>query len=177
VSSCRRKSQVLCSYFGCLLYLTPVSSCPSIQQRWMRGHAVSAVRPGAEVNQVLLHEAAALAVLQWVPAPGWAPAAKKELRAAETLSAADALAAKQLLRSTVLGIVETVHAAPAATPPHAPLHTSLPFWALQPGGCASVLCAVSRHVHRDSGQVKLTAGQCCTMTMLTRRSGRSDMCW
>ena len=89
---------------------------------------------------MLLHEAAALAVLQWVPAPGWAPAASKEQRTAVTLSAADALAAKQLLRSTVLGIVETVHAAPAATPPHAPLHTSLPFWALQPGGCGC--CAV-----------------------------------
>lgn len=86
---------------------------------------------------MLLHEGAALAVLQWVPAPGWAPAANKEQRAAEELSAADALAAKQLLRSTLMGIVETVHAAPAATPPHAPLHTSLPFWALQPGGYGS----------------------------------------
>ena len=94
-----------------------------------------AVRPGAEVGRVLLHPSASLAALQWVPAPGWAPAQEGEQRTAEALSAADALAAKQLLRATLLGVGETVHAAPAATAPHAPLHTSLAFWALQPGGC------------------------------------------
>ncbi len=104
---------------------------------------VSAVRRGAEVGRVLLHPGAALAALQWAPAPGFAPggadgkgaAASRGGASSDSLSAADALAAKQLLRATLLGVGETVHAAPAAVAPHAPLHTSLAFWALQPGRC------------------------------------------
>lgn len=133
--------------------------------------AFSAVRPGAEVGRVLLHPGAALAALQWAPAPGFAPggadgkgvAASRGGASSDSLSAADALAAKQLLRATLLCVGETVHAAPAAGAPHAPLHTSLAFWALQPGRCGR--CA-SQHCVPQMAQHGPVADGCCDGTAL-----------
>ena len=87
-----------------------------------------------DVGQVVLHRNSGVAALQWVPSR------LSEINDGvpiDALSAADALAAKQLMRSTLLSISETIHASPAGMPPIAPLHTALAFWALLPGGCAA----------------------------------------
>lgn len=95
------------------------------------GHAV---RRGVDVGQVVLHRSSGVAALQWVPSR---LSMINDGVPIHALSAADALAAKQLMRSTLLSVSETIHASPASMPPIAPLHTTLAFWALLPGGCAA----------------------------------------
>lgn len=109
--------------------LTPQTPCGGIHS----GHVfMHAVRRGVDIGQVVLHQSTGVAALQWVPT---GLSSINDGVPIDALSAADALAAKQLMRSTLLSISETIHASLAGTPPHMALHTSLAFWALLPGGC------------------------------------------